>query len=75
MIERLTICKLSTCDCEFTIKYTYQDENDISPTASLYSYGVKCGIHSELNDNNAYAAAVHLARVINIGENYSEIME
>jgi hypothetical protein len=70
MIERFTFCKLNTCDCQFTMKFTFQDENDTTPTESLSSYTAKCETHANLSDQAAYEAALDLCRTINLGEGY-----
>lgn len=70
MIERKTYCQLDTCGCKFTMKFTYQDENDTNPSETLDSYTVKCELHNQLSDQAAYEAALDHARTINIGEGY-----
>lgn len=71
MIERFTYCQLNTCDCKFTIKFTYQDENDTNPAEAFHTYTAKCETHANLGDQEAYEAAMHLCRTINLGEGYT----
>ena len=65
MIEKQYRYKPSTCECDFDIKFTFDNEEDQTPEESLVNYFSKCQSHSNLNDQEAFNAALLLNRQTN----------
>lgn len=60
MSSRKTKVRLDTCGCVFVY-------NSDMPDISLHQYLEKCEDHKDLNDQDAFDAAIQKSRSINLG--------
>ena len=70
MSIRKTEAKLDTCGCHLTICYEAKEDGTVMEY--LGAFHAKCEEHSSLSDEEAFAAALHKARTINLGEEYGD---
>lgn len=66
MLVTKTKCRLDTCGCVLTIRYTHADDGGV--IEELDSFHSKCPEHESLDDQAAFAAALAKARAINMTE-------